>query len=329
MHSPDGPPNAVDQLVYSALECAVSILRAAGSTVVYIGGINAYRLDLFLFKDMGIGGILAKFISRMNDPDVGGYVNYDLPEPVATWYGSFYTDYMTHLDIADLDSVLAAQVASPGSQITIQFIALALEKAEEQARDSGMTLNEFLENRTIADIVDQFTQEENCEWLTGNDFFMGNNGYFTIVREVSEGSHDVTMAETVSSDVSMTDAEVPTAQGDAQDTAATLDESGATVQSATSQETAGLSSSSASGQRTVLGADAPPGLLLAIEDAKPDEFYQASDQIRSRSRTKKRHSFQHGSTQQMVITMTCGLTMSMPGRRVTVQEREFISRSIH
>ena len=212
---------------------------------------------------------------------LGGYVNYDLPEPVATWYGSFYTDYMTYLDIADLDSVLAAQVASPGSQITIQFIALALEKAEEQARDSGMTLNEFLENRTIADIVDQFTQEENCEWLTGNDFFMGNNGYFTIVREVSEGSHDVTMAETVSSDVSMTDAEVPTAQGDAQDTAATLDESGATVQSATSQETAGLSSSSASGQRTVLGAEAPPGLLLAIEDVKPDEFYQASDQIRS------------------------------------------------
>ena len=72
------------------------------------------------------------------------------------------------------------------------------------------------------------------------------------------------MAETVSSDVSMTDAEVTMAQGDAQDTAASLDESGATVQSATSQETAGLSSSSASAQRTVLGAEAPPGLLLAI-----------------------------------------------------------------
>ena len=281
MQSPDGPPNAVDQLIYSAFECAVSILRAAGSAVVHIGGINPYQLDLFLFKDMGINGILSKFISRMNDPDIGGYVNYNLPEPVATWYGSFYTDYMTYLNIADLDSVLAALVSSPGSQITIQFIALALEKAEEQARDSGLTLNEFLENRTIADIVDQFTQEENCEWLTGNDFFMGNNGYFAPIREVSEGSHDVTMAETVSSDVLMTDAEVTMAQGDAQDTAATLDESGATVQSATSQETAGLSSSSASAQRTVLGAEAPPGLLLAIEDIKPDEFYQASDQIRS------------------------------------------------
>ena len=92
----------------------------------------------------------------MNDPDIGGYVNYNLPEPVATWYGSFYTDYMAYLDTANLDSVLAAQVASPGSQITIQFIALALEKAEEQARDSDLTLNEFLENWTIADIVDQF-----------------------------------------------------------------------------------------------------------------------------------------------------------------------------
>ena len=110
MQSPDGPPNAVDQLIYSAFECAVSILRAAGSAVVHIGGINPYQLDLFLFKDMGIGGILSKFVGRMNDPDIGRYENYLLPEPIATWYGSFYTDYMTYLDIADLDSVLAAQV---------------------------------------------------------------------------------------------------------------------------------------------------------------------------------------------------------------------------
>ena len=142
-----------------------------------------------------------------------------------------------------------------------------------------MTLNEFLENRAIADTVDQFTQEENCAWLAGNDFFMGNNGHFAPIREVSEGSHDATMAESVS-DAPMADAEGSTAQG-AQDAAATLDESGATVQSATSQETAGLSSSSASAPRTILGAEAPPGLLLAIEDIKPDEFYQASGQIRS------------------------------------------------
>ena len=196
MYSTDGPQDAVDQLINSAFECALNILRAAGSAVVNIEGINPYQLDLFLFKDMGIGGILAKFISRMNDPEVGGYENYNLPEPVATWYGSFYKDYMAYLDLANLDSVLAAQVASPGEQITIQFVALALERAEEHAQEEGLTLNEFLENRTIGDIVDQFTQEENADWLRGNDFFMGNNGHFAPIREVSEGSHDVTMAET-------------------------------------------------------------------------------------------------------------------------------------
>ena len=136
--------------------------------------LNAYQLDLFLLKDMGIGGILAKFISRMNDPEISQCENYFLPEPVATWYGSFYTDYMTYLDIAGRDSVLAAQVASPGSQATIQFIAMALEQAEEQARANEQSLNEYLENRTIADIVEQFTQDENCAWLMHNDFFMGN-----------------------------------------------------------------------------------------------------------------------------------------------------------
>ena len=281
MSTPEGPADAVDQLIYAAFGCAVSILRAAGSPVVFIRDINAYQLDLFLFKDMGIGGILAKFISRMNDPEIGGYEGYFLPEPVATWYGSFYTDYMTYLDIADLDSVLAAQVASPGSQITIQFIALALESAEEKANANDQTLNEYLENRTIVDLVDQFAQEENCAWLTSNDFFRGNNGTFAVIREASEASHDVIMGDTVSSDVSMADAETPIVLGDGQDQAATLDDSAATAQSGTSQETPGLSSSSASAPRTVFGAEAPPGLLLAIEDIKPDEYYQTSDQIRS------------------------------------------------
>ena len=202
-------------------------------------------LTSFCSRDMGIGGILAKFISRMNDPVVGGYEGYFLPEPVATWYGSFYTDYMTYLDIADLDSVLAAQVASPGSQITIQFIALALEGADEKAKANEQTLNEYLENRTIADLVDQFTQEENCAWLTHNDFFRGNNGTFAVIRELSEASHDIVMGDTVSSDVSMADAESP-CEGDGQGQAATLDDTAATAQSGASQETAGLSSSSAS-----------------------------------------------------------------------------------
>ena len=190
------------------------------------------------------------------------------------WYGSFYTDYMTYLDIAGRDSVLAAQVASPGSQ-AIQFIALALEGAEEKATANEQTLNEYLENRTIADLVDQFTQEENCAWLTGHDFFRGNNGTFATIREVSEASHDIMMGDTISSDVSMVDAESPR-ESDGQGQAATLDDTAATAQTGVSMETAGLSSSSASAQRT----EAPPG-LLAIEDVKPDEYYQTSDRIRS------------------------------------------------
>ena len=143
----------------------------------------------------------------------------------------------------------------------------------------------------------------------------------------------------MSSDVSMVDADTPIVLGDVQDQAATLDDSAATAQSGTSQETAGLSSSSASAPRTVLGAEAPPGLLLAIEDIKPDEYYQTSDQIRSAIQNLPEQIQQHEETQianwvhtteQRCIAVPCGLTMSMPGRRVTAQVREFISvRLIH
>ena len=185
MFTPCGPQNAVDQLTLAAFECAIRILREAGSPVKHVIEFNAYQLDLFLFKDMGIGGILSKFIGRMSDPESGGYEGYFLPETVATWYVSFYTDYMTYLDIAGRDSVLAAQVASPASQVTIQFIAVALEQAEDQARANEQTLNEFLENSTH------------------KDFFMGKNSSFATVREVSEASQDIMTGDTISSDVSM------------------------------------------------------------------------------------------------------------------------------
>ena len=205
MHTSGGPTESVDQLIFAAFECAVNILQEAFATGV--DNFNAYQLDLFLFKDMGIGGILAKFIGRMNDPDIGRYVGYSLPEPVATWYRSFYTDYMTYLDIAGLDAVLAAHVASPGTQVTIQFIAVAIEEAEAKAEAKNQTLNEFLENRTIPDLVEQFTNDENCDWLRSHDFFIGNNGIFATVREpeVSETSHDIMMGDTISSDASAMD----------------------------------------------------------------------------------------------------------------------------
>ena len=287
VHTSGGPSEPVDQLVFAAFECAVEILNDAGSFVTGVDKFNAYQLDLFLFKDMGIGGILAKFIGRMNDPDIGGYEGFSLPEPVLTWYRSFYTDYMTYLDIAGRDAVLAAQVASPGTQVTIQFIAVAIEEAENKAQANGQTLHEFLENRTIADLVEQFTTDENHSWLTSHDFFMGNNGQFTVVREVSETSHDIMMGDTISSDASAMDVDShgqPDDDGSGQP--ATLEEPAAVAQPAAEETqpgdslgSTGLSGSSSSAPRTLLGAEAPPG-LLAIEDIKPDEYYQASDQIR-------------------------------------------------
>ena len=90
MHTSGGHPEPVQQLVISAYECAIDILSEAGSFVTGVDAFNAYQLDLFLFKDMGIGGILSKFLGRMNDPDIGGFTGFSLPEPIATWYQSFY-----------------------------------------------------------------------------------------------------------------------------------------------------------------------------------------------------------------------------------------------
>ena len=164
---------------------------------------------------------------------------------------------------------------------------------------------------------------------------MGNNGYFAPMREVSEGSHDVTMAETVSSDVSMTDADGTMAQGDAQDTVATLDESGATssqphhrrqlVYRALRRQHRGQSLERKHRQGFSLPSKTSSRMSSTRHQARSGLLSRIS---LSSFRTKKRHSLQHGSTQQTATAMTCGLTWSMPGRRVTVQEREFISRSI-
>ena len=55
---------------------------------------------------------------------------------------------------------------------------------------------------TIADLVEQFTNEQSHRWLTVHEFFMGNNGTFGVIREVSEASHDIMMGDTISSDAS-------------------------------------------------------------------------------------------------------------------------------
>ena len=109
----------------------------------------------------------------------------------------------------------------------------------------------------------------------------------TVSSPLCETSHDIIMGDTVSSDASATDVDShgqPDDDGSAQP--ATLEEPAAGAQPAAEDEqpgdslgATGLSGSSSSAPRTLLGAEAPPG-LLAIEDVKPDEYYQASDQIR-------------------------------------------------
>ena len=232
--------------------------------------------------------------------------------------------YRFYLDIAGRDSVLAAQVASPGSQVTIQFIALALEQAEDHARASEQSLDEYLENRTIADIIEQFKQDENCAWLMNNDFFMGNNGNFATVREVSEASHDIMMG---ASDVSMVDADSPREEG-AQGQAATLDDTAATAQSGGSLETAGLSSSGPFLERRHHPASLP---LRTSSRMSTTEHLTKSGQL---SRTfPSRFSSMRSPSSPIVSTLprctatACGQTTNMPGRHVTVQVRGFISRS--
>ena len=58
-------PDLVGELVLSAYECAISILQSAGATRCNsVQDFNAHQLDLFVFKDMGLGGVLSKFTSR-------------------------------------------------------------------------------------------------------------------------------------------------------------------------------------------------------------------------------------------------------------------------
>ena len=115
-------------------ECAISILNSAGSYPTGVENFSAYQLDLFLFKDMGLGGILSKFISRANDPEIGGFEGFTCQASL----------HMVPV-LLDRDAVLAAQVASPGTQVTIQFIAVAIEEAETVALSLGQTLQEYLE----------------------------------------------------------------------------------------------------------------------------------------------------------------------------------------
>ena len=61
----------------------------------------------------------------------------DLVNTWYTWYRSFYDDYMAYIKTAERDAVLAAQIASPGTQVIIGFITAVLEEAELKASSSS------------------------------------------------------------------------------------------------------------------------------------------------------------------------------------------------
>ena len=92
---------------------------------------------------------------------------------------------MAYLKVADRDAVLAAQVASPGTQVTIHLIPMAIEEAEAAALSQGQTLQEYLGSMTIADLVEQFANEQKHKWLTVHEPFVGNNGTFAVIRSWS------------------------------------------------------------------------------------------------------------------------------------------------
>ena len=77
---------------------------------------------------------------RIKELDVGGFDDFFLPDPVSTWYQSFYDDYRTYIKVAERDAVLAAQIASPGTHVTIMFVATVLEEAEYAAQSNNLTL---------------------------------------------------------------------------------------------------------------------------------------------------------------------------------------------
>ena len=114
--------------------------------------------------------------------------------------------------------------------------------------------------------------------MKSHDFFRRDNGDFATVREVSEPPHDIIMGGSISSDdasamdiqaASLPQEEEPDDQEASQEAQPTAEASGAT----------GLSGTTGSSSGTLLGAVLPSG-LLGIDDAKPDEYYQAADQIR-------------------------------------------------
>ena len=58
---------------------------------------------------------------------------------------------MAYIKVAERDAVLATQIASPGTQVTIACVATVLEEAEDNAHAHRLTLKDYFGSRTIAE----------------------------------------------------------------------------------------------------------------------------------------------------------------------------------
>ena len=115
IHVPGGhPPRSRPTPGYFGIRMCSEHSSFCRSRLCQCGRTQCLPTDLFLFKDIVLGGVLSILIGRMNDPDIGGFDGFFLPDPVSTRYQSFYDDYMAYIKVAERDSVLAAQIASPG-----------------------------------------------------------------------------------------------------------------------------------------------------------------------------------------------------------------------
>ena len=67
----------------------------------------------------------------MNDPEIGGFEGFYLPEPIATWYQSFYDDYMAYLKVADRGASGPASGTLLGAEAPPGLLAIEDVKPDE------------------------------------------------------------------------------------------------------------------------------------------------------------------------------------------------------
>ena len=154
----------------------------------------------------------------------------------------------------------------------------------------------------------------------------------TVIREVSEGSHDVAMGDTVSSDAMQTRPLLRVMPKTQQRLLMSQVQLSSQVHHRR-QLVYLAHPRQRQGQLLERRHHQASFSLLKTSSRMSTTRHRAKSGLLSRTSlskfsSKRRHSLQPGSTQQMAIAVkTCGLTMSMPGRRVTAQVRGFISRS--